>query len=264
AGVRVEMDPGPAPPPVLANRVQADQILSSVLAAEASSYDAASPDGVLRATAAVASERLVLTLSSALPPYTAEEVERLLNPFFLRNPETLGEGMSFAICARIAELHGGCFRLDTRNGARAYRLELPLAAPAPAVEAARPLRSGTEGLRVLLVDDDARVRESCNLMLRHLGHTVVSAASGEAALGHIATEAWDVVLLDLHLGGTGLDGRDVLHEIGKRRPDVLRRTFLATGDPTSATVRELERTLGVRVLAKPFGVDELRLALGAV
>ncbi|MGH7859043.1 MAG: response regulator, partial [Candidatus Binatia bacterium] len=130
--------------------------------------------------------------------------------------------------------------------------------------AARPGAEAGSGLRVLLVDDDDRVRQSCILMLRHLGHTVVSVSSGEEAVERILAERFDALLLDLHLGNGAIDGRDVLLEIEQRHSAILGRTLLATGDPTSGTVRELVRTLGVQVLAKPFGVEELRAALASL
>jgi DNA-binding response OmpR family regulator len=89
------------------------------------------------------------------------------------------------------------------------------------------------------------------------------AGDGPEALERLRAERFDAVLLDLNLG-TRIDGKDVLLELERKWPEMLSSTFLSTGDPTSATVRELTRRLTVRVLAKPFGVEELREMLRAL
>ncbi|MGH7857727.1 MAG: ATP-binding protein, partial [Candidatus Binatia bacterium] len=130
--VRVEVDSSGAVPAALANLGQTERILSSVVAAEVASNQRAGSDVVVRVGAEVEGERVVLTVRSSAPPYSLEARKRILNPFFLRNPEALGEGMGFAVCSRIAQTQGGSFALDGRDGTREYRLELPKVAGAVA------------------------------------------------------------------------------------------------------------------------------------
>src|SRR5581483_11653454 len=56
---------------------------------------------------------------------------------------------------------------------------------------------------VLLVDDDAAVRDMMAMTLEHKGFNVVSAANVTEALKHIATESFDVLLTDLHMPNPG-------------------------------------------------------------
>ncbi|WP_189936499.1 response regulator transcription factor [Streptomyces sulfonofaciens] len=65
--------------------------------------------------------------------------------------------------------------------------------------------------RVLLVEDDPAVRKGVELALRHQGHHVSAAASGEEGLGLLASCRPDVVVLDLMLPGIG--GLDVCRRI---------------------------------------------------
>ncbi|MGH3758041.1 response regulator [Actinophytocola sp.] len=69
---------------------------------------------------------------------------------------------------------------------------------------------------LLLVEDDARIREALRLALADEGYRVVEAATGEQALDHLATDAPDpdVVLLDLML--PGIDGLQVCSRIRER------------------------------------------------
>lgn len=68
--------------------------------------------------------------------------------------------------------------------------------------------------RLLLVEDDERIRQALGLALADEGCDVVEAASGEEALGLLGSTAVDVVLLDLML--PGMDGLDVCRTLRAR------------------------------------------------
>jgi DNA-binding response OmpR family regulator len=68
--------------------------------------------------------------------------------------------------------------------------------------------------RLLLVEDDERIRQALGLALADEGCDVVEAASGEEAFGRLATTAVDVVLLDLML--PGVDGLAVCRTLRSR------------------------------------------------
>lgn len=65
--------------------------------------------------------------------------------------------------------------------------------------------------RVLLVDDDATIREHLGPVLERSGLEVEEAADGESALQSIARRRPDVVILDVMM--PGIDGREVLRRI---------------------------------------------------
>lgn len=68
--------------------------------------------------------------------------------------------------------------------------------------------------RVLLVEDDPAVRKGVELALRHHGHEVFAAATGEEGLAHLRSHPSDVVVLDLML--PGISGLDVCRRIRER------------------------------------------------
>ena len=69
-------------------------------------------------------------------------------------------------------------------------------------------------VRILLVEDDERIRQALGLALGDEGFDVEDAASGELALRRLDTETFDVVLLDLGL--PGVDGLDVCRTLRSR------------------------------------------------
>ncbi len=113
--------------------------------------------------------------------------------------------------------------------------------------------------RVLVVDDDAGVR---NLLLRYLeleGYAVDAAADGRAALATMVEHPPDLVLLDVMLPVQ--DGFDFLAQL-RRTTDVPVIMLTARSEGSS-------RVLGLRLgaddyIAKPFSLDELSARLEAV
>ena len=121
-----------------------------------------------------------------------------------------GSGLGLAICQELAVAMGGRVELDSKPGQGTdFTVDLPLAtaaplaAPATPVAAPRPDAGG--GLVLLLVEDDATVAEVLTGLLRSLGHDVVHAPHGLAALTETVHSSFDMALLDLDLPGiTGL------------------------------------------------------------
>jgi CheY-like chemotaxis protein len=112
-------------------------------------------------------------------------------------------------------------------------------------------------LRVLLVDDNAALRENLAECLEAEGHQVVAARDGSDALGVLSRQARpDVVVLDLVM--PGLDGREVAAAV-RRSPELHDlRLVLMTGHASDA-VRACKDVDAV--LEKPFGLGELLAAL---
>jgi DNA-binding NtrC family response regulator len=111
---------------------------------------------------------------------------------------------------------------------------------------------------VLIVDDDAALRDGLAETVADLGHSPRLAASGGEALAALAADAIDCVLLDLRMPG-GMDGMEVLRRIRQQRdaPPVIVLTAFATAENTIEAMR-----LGAfDHLTKPIGRLELAALL---
>jgi two-component system C4-dicarboxylate transport response regulator DctD len=115
-----------------------------------------------------------------------------------------------------------------------------------------------EGIRVLVVEDNAAIRSSLALFLEREGFDVVAVAEFARAQELIEKELFDTLITDLDLpGGTGLD---LLLTARRIRPRM--RSILMTGYGCSA-VRNQASELGLLAyLEKPFDPEELLSALG--
>ncbi|MFO0932586.1 MAG: ATP-binding protein [Planctomycetota bacterium] len=193
------------------------------------------------------------------PPLRA----KIFEAFFTTKGPGEGTGLGLAISRTIAREHGGDLVLEDRapNTGAQFTLRLPLET-AHAETPAAPDRVIPEGVpaRVLVVDDEAPVRDSLVKTLHRLGAQVDGiGAPGEAERHLDGDTAYDAILLDVRMPGrTGLD----LHRsITAKHPELARRVVFMTGDLVNDDVLQAVRATGSPLLEKPFTADELRVAL---
>lgn len=116
-------------------------------------------------------------------------------------------------------------------------------------------------MRILIVDDQRTVRLSLSQALKAEGHETSSADSGRAAQLKLGEEAYDLVLLDLHLDGDA-DGLDHLVRLQKLSPGLA--VVVCTAQASIETAVEAMRRGALDYLEKPFTPDSLRQVLARV
>lgn len=116
-------------------------------------------------------------------------------------------------------------------------------------------------LDILVVDDDAPLREMLTRAFEREGHAITAVSDGTAALQQLETTTFDVILLDVALGA-GPSGHDVARALRQRR-DVTPVIMLTALDSEADAVQGLESGADDYV-TKPFGVAELRSRIRAV
>jgi DNA-binding NtrC family response regulator len=112
---------------------------------------------------------------------------------------------------------------------------------------------------VLLVEDEAPLREAVAEQLGDRGYQVEQADSGEAAIARLAEFAFDIIITDLRL--PGVDGRAVVEAAVARYPDVI--AIVVTGYGTVKDAVEAIKRGASDFINKPFQIDELLHVLGS-
>jgi len=112
---------------------------------------------------------------------------------------------------------------------------------------------------VLIVEDEAPLREAVGERLVDHGFEVVQADSGEQALERLAEFAFDIVITDLRL--PGIDGARVIEAAVERYPDII--GIVVTGYGTVRDAVDVIKRGATDFVTKPFQFDELMHALGA-
>jgi len=123
----------------------------------------------------------------------------------------------------------------------------------------RPLAAEEKAtIRVLVVDDESTLRESCVNVLRMQGFEVSSAARGEEALDLVQRRDFDIILADLYM--TQVSGMELLHQALERRADTI--VVMATGNPSVESNLEALEAGAWDYLPKPFSATHLNVVIG--
>ncbi len=113
--------------------------------------------------------------------------------------------------------------------------------------------------RVLVIDDEASIRDSLEMILTYEGQEVIKAPDGAAGLATLAETAVDVVLLDIKMPGR--DGLDILGEIKERWPRIV--VIMISGHGSIDTALEAARKGAFHFIEKPLDRERLLITFQA-
>jgi CheY-like chemotaxis protein len=113
--------------------------------------------------------------------------------------------------------------------------------------------------KVLLVEDEAIVRESLRDWLTEDGYDVECVDTGEEALERVKKEEFGVIVLDLRL--PGIDGLQVFEHAKELKPET--KGVIITAYPSKETLDKARKLGLVDYLVKPFKVSDLEKLIGA-
>jgi PAS domain S-box-containing protein len=159
----------------------------------------------------------------------AEILPRIFTPFFTTKQPGEGTGMGLSVVHGIVQELGGQISVQSEPGTgTVFTVLLPLADQ----EKHSVLTSGEEPLslgkeHILIVDDEKEIRETCRMMLSHLGYTVTTTGSPQEVLFLMehAQPPIDLVITDQTM--PKMTGVELTRELRRQRPDV--PVILCTG-----------------------------------
>lgn len=192
-----------------------------------------------------------------------DEIKKhLFEPFFTTKGLGKGTGLGLAAVYGTAKNHGGAIRVDSRLG-RGTRMALLLPLGVADIRndrAAGPDGDSTSsGGAVILIDDEAPIRDVCRQMLEDLGYDPIvcwDADSGIHAFLKLEGRA-ALVILDLVLPGT--PGKDIFASLRAINPDA--RILIASGYALDGDAKTLLEAGAAGFIQKPFTKAELKTAM---
>ncbi|HZH26478.1 MAG TPA: response regulator [Azospirillaceae bacterium] len=216
-----------------------------------------------------AGEYLEVSVTDTGIGMTPEVAARACEPFFTTKTVGRGTGLGLSQVYAFARQAGGTVRIDSTPGAGStIRILLPVArtdgkpaAPSTArIEPDTGRQAAGSGNRatVLVVDDDADVRQSLAGMLETLGHRTLQAASGAAALELLGREHPDALVVDFAMPGlNGAETAKAARSLQTGLPVVF-----VTGYSDTAALKA--SAPDAPVLRKPFRLPDIEAALSVV
>ena len=183
---------------------------------------------------------------------------RVFEPYFTTKPTGIGTGVGLAVSLGIVEAHGGTLTVACPvEGGALFTIALPVGAvDATSADAGPPRKANANQRTILIVDDEAEIREALAEILAGARHRVVAVSSGREALERMAVEHYDVILTDMRT--PDLDGRALYQEIERRWPGRAGRVVFVTGDTLASALREFVSESGRPVIEKPFLPSDVR------
>jgi two-component system, cell cycle sensor histidine kinase and response regulator CckA len=186
-----------------------------------------------------------------------EDVQaRIFEPFFTTKPTGSGTGLGLAMVYGAVEQNGGSIDVVSKPGrGSTFRIQLPekrgQQPPRPEVQGDLPRGSET----VLLVEDEAAVREVTREQLESLGYRVLSCADASEALAACVGREEPLHLLLTDVVMPGMNGRELAERLTKGRPGL--RVLYTSGYGEDVIARHGVLEPGVLLLQKPYALPKL-------
>jgi two-component system response regulator PilR (NtrC family) len=108
--------------------------------------------------------------------------------------------------------------------------------------------------QILIVDDEAEIRRFLSRIMTHMGHQVLEAPDGQAALAIFQDEHVDVSFVDINM--PGMNGITFLEEAKVLDPEAI--VVIMTGYPSADTIMKTIEDDGYTYITKPFHVEQIK------
>jgi two-component system, cell cycle sensor histidine kinase and response regulator CckA len=261
-------------PPILADATQVHQILLNLCV---NARDAMPDGGGILITAnrvAVADgsperglglkcgEFVKLSVSDTGTGIPPEIREKIFEPFFTTKEIGKGTGLGLSTVNTIVRNHGGALELLSEPGqGTTFNIYLPVAVGAVTQT---ELELPDDALRghgevILIVDDEAAIRELAQSALLEFGYQVHTAGNGAEALELAGGMPGDIALLVTDIMMPVMDGTRLIKTMRSRQPGL--PIIAMSGLLESGDVKRRQLLTDVRFLAKPFDARRLVLAV---
>lgn len=214
--------------------------------------DAMPTGGTLQIETEAADTEVKISFADTGTGMSRQVRERIFEPFFTTKGSK-GMGLGLSVSYGIIKRHGGRIDVQSQPG-RGSTFTITLPSAESSERRSKPLKVvRPKATKILIIDDDERVRQALVGMLQAAGYDAESAASGREGLQLLDREDFELVITDLAM--PDMDGWTVAAEIRHRRPDI--KIALLTGYAVSQEMVETHSNLVDAVILKPIRLDEV-------
>ena len=211
-----------------------------------------------------AGQYVMLAVTDTGTGMSPKVLEQAFDPFFSTKPEGEGTGLGLSMAYGFVKQSGGHIRLYSEDGeGTTVRVYLPRStgmAVEPARSKASGLKHGNE--TILVVEDDAKVRETVVDLLSGLGYAVLKANNAEQALAVVESGVHiDMLFTDVVMPGA-LRSPEMVRRAVQKLPAL--KVLYTSGYTQNAIVHGGRLDPGVELLSKPYSRQQLAFKIRQV
>ena len=210
-----------------------------------------------------AGKYVVLTVQDTGPGIAKKDIEHVFEPFYSKKiMGRSGTGLGLSVVWNTMEDHDGRVFVESDEQGTCFQLYFPVST-AVEKEKTQNKMEETEKPRehsghILVVDDEAQLRDIADRMLQAMGYRVDSVSSGEEAVEFVRKQPVDLLLLDM-LMEPGINGYQTYKEILRFSPS--QKAVIASGFSESKEIDETLRLGANEFIKKPYSMDQLGRAV---
>jgi PAS domain S-box-containing protein len=208
---------------------------------------------------------VVVRIEDAGSGISEENLSKIFDPFFTTKQE--GSGLGLATAYSIIKKHGGLVQVESKLGiGTAFTIYLPISEKKIKRESGLDEELYVGRGRVLVMDDEASIRPSMNLIMKKLGYEVEFADEGSQAVvmykqAQETGRPFDMIILDLTVPG-GMGGAETIEKLLEIDPQV--KAIVSSGYADDLRLAEYGNYGFKAALFKPYHIEELSRTLHEV
>ncbi len=209
-------------------------------------------------------EYVLLTVSDTGHGMDQEVVEHIFEPFYTTKGPGEGTGLGLAIVYGIVKQHSGHVTCYSEPGiGTTFKIYLPAVVQEAEADVSMTHQMPAFGTEtILLVDDEARIREMGKEMLQLAGYTVLEAENGEEAVNIYRKRMADISLVILDLIMPVMGGKQCLEQLLKINPEV--KVVVASGYSVNGTTKTAIEKGSRGFVSKPYRTKEILMVVRKV
>ncbi|MBT4519643.1 MAG: response regulator [Halieaceae bacterium] len=201
---------------------------------------------------------VVLEINDDGPGIDVRDLEHIFEPFYTKKYlGRSGTGLGLAIVWNTIKNHNAAITVTSSPDGTSFKLYFPLQSSKEAAETSStdlPQEAYGKGESLLIVDDEAAVRDIASQILSSHGYQVSMVASGEEAVAYLQANTVDLVVLDM-LMEPGISGQQTYEQILKSSPD--QKALISSGFSENEDVEATLKLGASRFVKKPYSKEQL-------
>jgi len=263
-GIELEKNYSKGIPRIVADLHQIQQVFLNILSNALQALIESKKKRTICIGTSVTDRSVTVEFKDNGPGIREENIRRVFDPFFTTKGAGRGTGLGLSIARGTVREHGGDIDVSSIFGkGTAFTVRFPVTKDVKAKEPAALSHHETDCIpkkrKILVVDDEKQIYHMIEEALRCDEHILGYACNGSDAIDELQATDYDLIISDLKM--PIMDGKELFAQVNKKYPHLKDRFIFITGDTAGHSTSEFVRKKKVKLLAKPFDVDDIKKAV---